>query len=218
MSVRFPGDTNRLSIVGRTGSGKTVAGVWHLSRRSFDRMPWIVFDFKHDELLQELPYTDELSLKNRPPRRPGIYAARPHPDDTEDMEQFLTKVWENERTGIYIDEGYMVGNRSRAFRRLLTQGRSKRIPLIVLSQRPLWLDRFVFTESEFFQIFHLQDRRDRATIATFAPVAIEKRLPEYHSFWYDVGRASSVVFAPVPQPEVILEDFEARTRPQRAYL
>ena len=140
--------------------------------------------------------------------KPGVYIVHPRPD--EDTEPLLWQVWERGGIGVYIDEGYMVGDRNAAFRAILTQGRSKQIPVIVLSQRPVWMDRFVFSESEFFQIFRLQHNKDRKSVQEFIPKSIDKRLPEFHSYYYDVSRDVVTVLKPVPSIETIYATFERK--------
>jgi hypothetical protein len=47
---RLPGDLDRVSIVGKTGSGKTTAGLFLLNEmNSFTKMPWIIVDYKRDD-------------------------------------------------------------------------------------------------------------------------------------------------------------------------
>jgi len=191
----MPGDTHRVAILGQTGSGKTMAGIWHLSRRRFDRMPWIIFDFKGDEHIESLP-ARELKITRHPPTSPGLYVVRPMPGQEDEVETFLWRTWKNGRTGLYFDEGYMVTG-SDAFRAILTQGRSKRLPAIILSQRPMWMDNFVFTEASFFQVFHLLYKKDRDKVDAFVNADMEKRLPDYHSWWYQVGRDKLSVLGPV---------------------
>lgn len=210
--MRFPSDSQRLTIVGATGSGKTQAAAFHLSRRRFDLKPWIVYDFKMDELLNDIRGVEHITTADLP-KKPGIYLVHPHPDDTDGVASQMWRIWERENIGVYCDEGYMVSNPQRpnaAFRSLLTQGRSKHIPLIVLSQRPVWMDRFVFSESEFFQIFRLNDARDRASVRAFVPADLDTRLPDYHSYYYDVGDDKLVVLKPVPEKDAILAAFEKR--------
>ena len=49
-TFRLPGGADRTVVIGPTGSGKTVAGAWLLSRQRFDRRPWVALDFKNEEL------------------------------------------------------------------------------------------------------------------------------------------------------------------------
>lgn len=207
----IPGDTHRLVIVGRTGSGKTVAGTHHLSGRSWDRMPWIIFDFKRDELLNKIGASEITDWKI--PKRAGLYIVHPMVGDDDAIEQFLWSIWEREHVGIYIDEGYMINRNSKAFLALLTQGRSKKIPLIVLSQRPVMMNRFVISEADFYQIYQLNDRRDRNIIREFIPqdeIDIHERLPEYQSIYYDVGADQLNILRPVPKPDIILSVYQER--------
>lgn len=214
--MRLPNDTQRLAIVGRTGSGKTQAASWHLSRRALNEIPWIVYDFKGDHLLSEIPYAQEIDTKFTP-KKSGLYIVRPLPDDTEAVASQMWALWQKERAGIYVDEGYMVGD-SPAFRAVLTQGRSKHLPMIVLSQRPAWITRFLFSEADFYQVFHLNDKRDQKTIEAFVPIKMEQRLPEYHSYYYDVSNDRVNVLTPVPSREDILKTFEEKLSIRRKYI
>ena len=51
----FPDDSHRHAIFGMTGTGKTVFGLWCLSQRSYDKIPWIILDFKRDPVIRRLP-------------------------------------------------------------------------------------------------------------------------------------------------------------------
>lgn len=215
--MRFPNDSERIAIVGRNGSGKTVAAVWHLSQRGFDKMPWLIFNFKGDDLIDSIPGTKELSVTSNPPKSPGLYIVRPMPHQTEELDDMLWKVWKNEQTGIYFDEGYMVGN-SKAFQALLTQGRSKLCPMIILTQRPVWINRFVWSESDFFQIFSLTNLQDRKTAAEFVPAVKERKLLPYHSIYHDAKAEQTVELSPVPERVTILTTFRDRRLVRRTLL
>ena len=209
--MNLPNETQRLSIVGATGSGKTQAALWHLSNRDYLTRPWLIYNFKTDHSIDSIPYKKDVGL-NEVPVRPGIYVAHPSPDSQEEIEDQMWEIWSRGGIGIYVDEGYMVGNNNPAFRAILTQGRSKEIPAIVLSQRPAWMDRFVFSESEFFQIFRLNHKQDRKNVEQFIPADIGNRLPAYHSYYYDVGENKVTVLKPVPTLEKIYASFESRLK------
>jgi hypothetical protein len=208
--LRRPGDTDRLAIVGATGSGKTHAALWHLSMANYDQKPWIIYDFKGDDLINGIESAYDLDIDDELPKRPGIYICHPNPDDEDELDVHMRKVWARENMGVYVDEGYMVGKNNKGFRRLLTQGRSKHIPLIVLSQRPVWMDRFVFSESGFFRVFRLQHNGDLRKVNEFIPYPITRRLPEYHSYYYDVASNEIGVMPPAPDQDAILDTFDAR--------
>ena len=206
----FPSDEERLAILGATGSGKTQAALWHLSYRNYHLMPWIVYNFKSDKSINAIPYLVECPL-NVLPVKPGVYVVRPRPSiDDSALESHMYAVWEKENIGVYVDEGYMVPSRSESFQMLLTQGRSKRIPMIVLSQRPVWMNRFVFSESEFYQVFRLQHRKDQETMAQIVPANFEERLKRYHSWYYDAINDRLSIMRPVPDIASIFATFGRR--------
>lgn len=207
--MRLPDSTQRLSIVGATGSGKTIAALWHLSMSDIDKRPWIVYNFKIDKNIDGIPHAQNIALDEMP-TTPGVFIAHPHPSQQEAVENQMWEIWNRGGIGVYVDEGYMIGNANPAFRALLTQGRSKEIPVIVLSQRPVWMDRFVFSESEFFQVFRLQLNKDRKTVQEFLSSDISERLPDYHSYYYDVGQNKMSRLAPVPKLDEIYRTFNHR--------
>lgn len=210
--LRLPGPDSRTLIVGRTGSGKTVAAAWQLSERDFDKRAWIVVDYKRDELLNSIDDIVELRLTDPIPSKPGVYIIHPRPDEEGEVEAFLWRVWEQGNVGLYVDEGYMLPmkGKSPAFQAILTQGRSKQIPVIILSQRPVWISRFAVSEADYYQVFWLNDIEDRKTVGRFIPGGVNDRLPEYNSLWYDVKQDRLARLGPVPNGEKILATFERR--------
>lgn len=206
--IRFPNDTHRHAIVGRTGCGKTVLAAWMLSQRDWDLKPWIIYDFKGDELIAELP-ARQIDLRTVPDE-PGLYIVRPLPDQQDEITDHLFRIWEHENCGLYIDEAYMIGQHNTGYRAILTQGRSKRIPVISLSQRPVKVDTFTLSEADFIQTFALNSFRDKKTMEEYMPVDMDEKLPEHYSWYYDVGKDKLFRFVPVPPPEKILEIFRRR--------
>lgn len=207
--MRFPDDTQRHSIIGATGSGKTQAALWHLSHRRYDQMPWIIYNTKTDSSIDAIPLSRDIELDELP-TMPGVYIVHPLPGEEDAVEAHMWAIWGRGNTGVYVDEGYMLGQNNQAFRALLTQGRSKRIPMMVNSQRPVWVDRFTFSESEFVQVFRLQHRRDRQMVEEFVPADLDVRLPAYHSFYYDSGDDRLIIMRPVPALPVIHATFQRR--------
>lgn len=212
MAFTLPNDTQRCTIIGKTGSGKTQAGIWQLSERSYTSMPWVILDFKRDVLISQIPFTTPIAL-GFVPREPGLYIAHPNPGDEEKLEAYIWDIWAAENIGLFVDEGYMLGH-SRALQAVLTQGRSKRIPAILLTQRPSWITRFAFSEADYIQVFRLTDERDRKTVRSFVPYDSDKPLPEYYSIWYDVARDKIDLLRPVPREGRILDTFRARLGPR----
>ena len=225
--VRLPKSSQRITLVGRTGTGKTVAGLWHLS--NFDlKHPWILIDTKTDEHINAIEKARHITFDEVPKAKDtGLFVIHPLPGDYKrpnsltpsPLEIYLWKIWARENIGIFCDEGFMMGDNP-AFEACLTQGRSKKIPMIVCTQRPVWVSRFCFSESDFFQIFHLNDSRDRSTIESFVPIDFddEESLVEFESWYFDVGKNSLFRFKPVPKIEAILRVFDRKLEERRKWV
>jgi hypothetical protein len=211
--MRLPNDTQRSVIIGVTGSGKTHAAIWQLSLRSIDQVPWVIYNYKGDELIDNIPHAKHIGLDDLP-IKPGVYVVHPTPVDEPDVQAHLWAIWGRGSTGIVFDEGYMMGRNNHPFRAIQTQGRSKHIPAITLTQRPAWVDPFVFTEADFIQVFRLNHKRDKDRVAEFSPIDMEKQLPPFHSHYWDVGAnsgsGSHVIMRPVPEMTTIYATFHRR--------
>ena len=216
-----PGVNDRTIIVGQTGGGKTWLGVWLLSLQNFDRMPWIVIDYKGETLFRELgkqAWRGFLTPDSPAPRKPGLYLIRPFESDAEAMDAFLWRVWRRGNVGLYIDEGMMVpAKHGSAMRAILIQGRSKRIPVITLSQRPVEIDRFFFSEAQYFAEFFLIDRDDRKTLTRYAEFDADDIPERFHCYWYDSKTRKVLYLAPVPDKAVFLDTIRRRA-PRRFWL
>jgi hypothetical protein len=208
--IRLPNDSERLAIVGATGSGKTVAALWHLSHRNYHEMPWVAYNFKYDKNIDSIPFVRPLEVDELPTQA-GVYVTHPMPEDDDGaVDAQMKAIWARGNIGVYVDEGYMIPRGNKSFQMLLTQGRSKNIPMITLSQRPVWMNRFVFSESEFYQVFRLQHRKDQESMAQVVPANFEQRIPRYHSWYYDAGNDDLRVVRPVPNIETIHRTFRER--------
>ena len=186
-------------------------------------MPWIVYNWKRDESIDAIPGAREIELDELP-ESPGVFIVHPLPREESDVEDQMWAIWGRGNMGVLVDEGYMAGDHNEALRALLTQGRSKQIPLIVLSQRPVWLERFIFTESEYRQMFRLGDTEDIRTMKRYIPesprnvpggVDLSRRLPDYYSYYYDVSADTLHVTRPVPHINVIHATFARRFQGQK---
>jgi DNA helicase HerA-like ATPase len=215
----LPGLTQRHTIIGRTGSGKTQMGAWALSHAPFDMQPFVIVDYKRDALLNACPFIPEIGLGDALPKHPGVYKVHPVAGQDEEVEAWLWRVHAQEHVGLYIDEGYMLPGGhigSPAFRAILTQGRSKYIPVTVLTQRPSWFTRFAISEADFYTVFHLNSVVDKKIVGNFLPPgALRGNLPEYHSRWYDVARHRLLTIRPVPEADEIVDRLTERLKPKR---
>lgn len=214
MPVKFPGPQDRVAIIGRTGSGKTTAAEWHLSGKDFNTQPWCIVDTKGDPSIARIRALEGAKTidVNDTPGDNGLYIVAPLPEQQEELDGFFRRVWHKQNCGLYIDEGYMI-EQTDGLNACLTQGRTRNIPMIILSQRPAWISKFVFSEADFVQLFNLQRLEDRKIVGGFVPVDKNYRLARYCSYWYNVADDELVQFGPVPNSEVILASFRARLLP-----
>jgi hypothetical protein len=211
MSFRFPGGDARTTVIGATGSGKSTCGVWLLSHQRFDRRPWVILDFKRETIFDTIgiPPIHQISLTAKPPKRPGVYLVSPRPDQEAELEEWLWRVWERENCGLFVDEASLMPDRD-AWRAILQQGRSKRIPCIACTQRPVDVKRGLFSEASYFCIYRMADKRDYRVIEGFVPADLSRPMPPFHWYWYDVQRNQLLHMAPVPAPGVIAAETRER--------
>jgi len=216
-AFRWPGGDQRTTILGATGSGKSTCGLWMLAHQRLQRRPWIIFDFKREAFFDKVgfPPIHALSLTAKPPRRPGLYLVTPRPGDDGLVEAFLWRIWEAENIGLYVDEAPLMPDGSDAFQACIQQGRSKRIPIIACTQRPVNVARGLFSEADFVCVYSVTDRRDYKLIEGFVPTEMSAPLPWHHWRWYDRAKRIVLNMAPVPPPDVVAMTLAANT-PYRA--
>lgn len=224
---RLPGPTDRTSIVGKTGCGKTSCAAYLLSEmRLYETMPWIIIDYKGDSTIAQIP-SRPLKATSKVPTEPGIYRLECSPflNKEDPVEEFLKRVWDNGNTGLFFDEAYMLPDRysrtgSGTLRALFTTGRSRHIPILSLTQRPVDVIRYNFSEASHHIIFRLPDKADRDTVRGRVPN--EKfdevfgkngnQLPLYHSLWYDVEKDNTFVMLPFPHPDDVIAKLNATVK------
>ena len=208
---RLPGAADRTVIIGPTGSGKTVGGAWVLSKQRFDMRPWVCLDFKNEELWDDVgdPPMRPLRLGQRPSKH-GLFRLSVRPGQEDDLEDWLWKVWAWGNIGIFVDEVSLVPQK-KAFKAILRQGRSKRIPVISCTQRVVDCDREVFTESQFRMLYGIEDKaRDYPIIkGLFGEQDVRTPLPPYWSYWYDVKAQRCLTLRPVPPPDSVAKSLKA---------
>ena len=216
----LPDNSQSILLIGKNGSGKTRAAVWHLAQKDLKNSTWVIINHKREKMINSIPGAQFLAMDKRP-KKHGVYIYQPRPDADDDaVTALLWWVYEHENIGVYIDEGYMISPRDAALNSLYTQGRSKHIPVITLSQRPSRISRFAVSEAAFYQVFQLIDKRDRKTIGEFMPIDLDdlmrskdgkpRALKDYHSIYYDTSGDEPLIMAPVPDDETILAQFEEK--------
>jgi hypothetical protein len=215
---RLPGAADRTVVMGATGTGKTIFGAWILSRQNFEKRPWVIIDYKGEELFYKIgtPPLKRLKLGDMPGKK-GIYIMSPKPGEEEATEDWLWKIWAKENIGIFCDEVSLIPDQN-AFKAILRQGRSKRIPVISCTQRPVDVNREVFTEASYMSIFRLQDERDYKIVRGFtgkAPIhepIVDSRgdVRAHWSYWFDVARNKLFTLRPCPAPATVAAEIKAK--------
>jgi hypothetical protein len=207
---RLPGAENRLTVIGRTGTGKTVFGAWVLSKQHFDKRPWILLDFKNETLWDQVgdPPIRDLKL-GKLPSKVGAYRVRINPGDDDKVNDYLWDIWKHENIGIFCDEASLV--KGDGFKAILRQGRSKRIPVIACTQRPVGCEREIFSEADYLAVFKLNDIRDYRTVEEVCSDAeIRAQLPPYCCHWYDAKQSHVFTLKPTPDDTKIAADLKSR--------
>ncbi len=220
----LPREDEHMMIVGRNGTGKTQAGLHWLSQRSLRTKPWYVLDYKREEMLASIPRARYIDF-NETPSQPGLYILQSGPDaDLQDAtETWLRRIWQKmidkDPSGVFIDEGYMLPNRSAAFSALLTQGRSKSNPVMTLSQRPVRVDRTAISEASHVLAFDLNDKRDHKSLEEVVPTGLMGiDVPVYHSRWYSVKKNKIWIVKPVPESDEIIDEINEQLPPLKRWL
>lgn len=194
-------------------------GAWLLSKQRFDKRPWVVIDFKGEELWDMVgtPPMRPLKVGQMPGKR-GLYRMRVQPWDDEALEEWLKKVWSHGNIGLFVDEVSLVPQRE-AFKAIQRQGRSLLIPTISCTQRPVDCDREIWTEANYVSVFRLDDIRDYKIIKGFTrDAAIERQLPAFHSHWYDKKKGELIELQPVPKPAIIADSLREIAPRQYSFL
>lgn len=176
MQLRFRTD-ERVTLVGKTGSGKTTFA--RCALRGVSRL--LVLDPKGT--CTWVPEIDRYAL--RALRKGRSFQARVHALTEAEWDEWMWMAFEAGDLVVYIDEVYGVvppGRRSVALNALLTRGREFGIGVWSATQRPAWCPLVVLSEAEWLVVFRLQLKEDRKRVASIMGEDVEKIKLTGHEF------------------------------------
>lgn len=199
----------RAIVAGKTGTGKSTLAVWLL-----DRSPqsWIILNPKHTAAYRNLPdsiiFNRFDGKKIRSKLRHYKYVSLNFKNEEADSE-FLDAIisWihnDVKNVGLCCDELYTLHSASgRAGDGLigwLTRGRELKQSFLGLTQRPAWISRFCFSESDFVGCMRLmrEDDRKRMVQETGRP-EFGQDLRGHQWLWYNDAADDIILYGPVPQ-------------------
>jgi len=217
--IKTPNRTQRITIVGATGTGKTIAGFQHLFLYRWEEFPFIIVDFKRDMFVTNLIKLGIpiLNYNSSIPKR-GLAVIQPNPHEMDELDDYLWKIHARQRCGIFLDEGMMM-KRGNALLAIYTQGRSLQIPVITLSQRPVGLRKEAFSEADYIQVFNLRMMVDQKTVAEYIPgftwKTLQAPLKPFFSWYCDQKSGSVIELGPSLDEEDLLAAYRRRLIPKR---
>ncbi len=198
----------RAVFAGRTGSGKSTVGCWLLKRSPLN---WLILNPKWTAAYSELP--DSIILSTNKVRdltdalkdhRFVIYNPpsniASNPDVMDDLVMYFHENYSN--MGLCADELYSLHKNGQAGPGIigwLTRGRELKQSFLGLTQRPAWVSKFLFSESDYIggMSIVLRDDRKKMFENTGKEEFLEKVEP-YHWLWYNVAKDNLRCFGPVP--------------------
>lgn len=176
---------DRITIIGKTGTGKTTLAKSIM--RGFKNLKCIVINPKNEPSLRR--YFEDW---------PNCEHVVPKPGDMDEINERLMKVFQQGRALLYIDELKMIAthnNFPQALQYIYEQGRARGIGVIAVTQKPRRIPTFVLDNSEHIFSYRLKRPDDRRLIGAAAGLELEDLigdLEDYH-FVYASDRANDPV-------------------------
>lgn len=179
-------NSDRVTIVGATGSGKTVLAKFLLQQ--CNRV--IVIDPKHTFRLEG--FRPGWGVPNF--KKEFHVVIRPRRGDDSKLALAMIEAIKKRDVTIYIDELAVIEERYpealSVLKEIALTGRERHVALWSALQRPRGVPRLFFTESEVFFIFNLRNADDRSYIAGYVGDEVKEQIPR-HEFWYFRGEEDS---------------------------
>lgn len=191
----------RISIFGRTGSGKTFfAKNWLLPHMTH----YIFHDIKHEnnDIEHDIIINTPKELKKAITEYRKILYQPKSPTD-KDFNNLCEIIFNNKNTTLYVDEASIMSSPTKILywhNVILTQGRTYNVGIINTSQRPRIIHNTLISESEHLFIFSLNLDTDIFKIRQQIGDAADdiRFLPEHHVLYHNIKFNRSYIFKPVP--------------------
>lgn len=209
-------------LVGKTGSGKTQNGLFHIQNTPL--WPRLIFDTKIEDAFFSLPQGDEtlevvqgldkfISYANSTKRQdmPDYLLIRPTAQefvDPEMLDEYMGVIYAKFGACFnFIDEVGNLHKNGRALPHLmnvLCRGRSRGKTTLMGTQRPAFISRSCLTESDRFYIHQLTDLKDRVRLADVVPDFDKMPKPPKYHFWHfaHADHEQCELYKPVPELKV----------------
>lgn len=198
----------RMTIAGRTGSGKSTLGKWMIQRSPGH---WLILNPKATAAYDRLPDSNtvhgfdakkiEKSLEEHKFTNVIPSTQEATPDYMDAWVMYLHETYLH--VGLCIDELYSIHQNGRAGQGLLawlTRGREKKQSFLGLTQRPAFVSKFVFSEADYIVGMSIALEDDRKRMYEFTSrQAFREKLPPHEWAYYDVSADSLRRFGPVPR-------------------
>ena len=191
--------SDRVSIVGKTGSGKTylarrlLAGMAREAKKLPFYYPIIILDNKGR--LETFRGFGKRIRKLKALRQ-ALVSSTPiitySPEEGEQNEKYYTGFFDflynlNMPMLVYVDELALVGTGNdmpESYEKFMKQGRERMQSLWAATQNPVFVAHDFFSNADHFFIFDLLLETDRNKMAAFAGAPVKERPEEKHGFWY----------------------------------
>lgn len=190
---------DRVSIVGKTGSGKSVLVKRLLKEieREAEKLnfyyPIIILDNKGSPKTFQGFGKRIKQLKDlKKSLAAGLSVIVYSPQESERNGHYYAGFFEylyklNEPMLVYVDEFALLGkgeNIPEYVEKFYKQGRERLQALWAATQNPVYLSHDVLSQADHYFVFDLLNKADRERIAAMAGDQLKKRPEEIHGFWY----------------------------------